>query len=54
MVYGTDSWASNPEKDGRLVHFGSNVKVSEYERAGHWVHHDRFEDFVTEAGAFIA
>ena len=34
MIYGADSWASNPENDGRLQHFGDNVKVSEYERAG--------------------
>ena len=54
MIYGADSWASNPEKDGRLAHFGPNVQVSEYERAGHWVHHDRFEDFVAEVERFIA
>lgn len=54
MIYGADSWASNPEKDGRLALFGDNVRVSEYERAGHWVHHDRFEDFVAEVRGFIA
>ncbi len=54
MIYGTDSWASNPEKDGRIEHFGDNVRVSEYARAGHWVHHDRFDDFVAEVEAFIA
>lgn len=53
LVYGADSWASNPEKDGRMVHFGDNVSVTEYDRAGHWVHHDRFEDFVAEVKGFI-
>ena len=53
LVYGNDSWASNPEKDGRMKHFGNNVSVSAYERAGHWVHHDRFEDFVSEVSGFI-
>jgi hypothetical protein len=53
LVYGADSWASNPEKDGRMKHFGDNVSVSEYDRAGHWVHHDRFDDFMTEVKAFI-
>jgi pimeloyl-ACP methyl ester carboxylesterase len=53
MVYGNDSWASNPEKDGRIKHFSDNVKVSAYDRAGHWVHHDRFEDFTAEVKAFI-
>ena len=40
-------------RDGQLAHFGANAKTSEYDRAGHWVHHDRFDDFVAEAGAFI-
>ncbi|WP_324262426.1 alpha/beta hydrolase [Altererythrobacter sp. H2] len=53
MIYGNDSWASNPEKDGRIAHFGDNVQVSAYDRAGHWVHHDRFEDFVSEVRGFI-
>ncbi|GMN14056.1 alpha/beta fold hydrolase [Altererythrobacter sp. MTPC7] len=53
MVYGNDSWASNPEKDGRIGHFGENVQVSAYDRAGHWVHHDRFDDFVEEVRQFI-
>ncbi len=53
LVYGNDSWASNPEKDGRMKFFGENVSVSAYERAGHWVHHDRFDDFVSEVKGFI-
>ena len=53
LVYGADSWASNPEKDGRIKHFGDNVSVTEYDRAGHWVHHDRFDDFVAELRAFL-
>ena len=54
LVYGKDSWASNPEEDGRMKLFGGNVGVSSYDRAGHWVHHDRFEDFTAEVKAFIA
>ncbi|MHA6318207.1 alpha/beta fold hydrolase [Altererythrobacter sp. CAU 1778] len=53
FIYGADSWASNPEKDGRMKHFGDNVSVTEYERAGHWVHHDRFDDFVAELRDFL-
>ena len=53
LVYGNDSWASNPEADGRIKHFGDNVSVSAYDRAGHWVHHDRFDDFMAEVKAFI-
>lgn len=54
MVYGNDSWASNPVKDGRIEHFGDNVSVTDYDRAGHWVHHDRFDDFMAEVKEFIA
>lgn len=53
LIYGADSWASNPEKDGRMTYFGDNVTLTEYEQAGHWVHHDRFTDFVKELRAFL-
>ena len=53
LIYGNDSWASNPEKDGRMKDFGDNVSLTSYDRAGHWVHHDRFDDFVKELKAFL-
>jgi pimeloyl-ACP methyl ester carboxylesterase len=52
LVYGHESWASNPETDGRAAHF-KNARVVGFERAGHWVHHDRLEDFVNEVRAFL-
>ena len=52
LLYGADSWASNPEKDGRLKHF-RNARVVEFENAGHWLHHDQFERFMTELHAFL-
>ena len=52
MLYGADSWASNPEKDGRAAVF-QNAKVIEFENAGHWLHHDQFERFVAELKAFL-
>src|SRR3546814_8770035 len=45
LLYGADSWASNPEKDGRLAHFGT-ARVIEFENAGHWLHHDQFDRFM--------
>ena len=48
-----ESWASNPAEDGRLGHF-ANARVSAYERAGHWVHHDRLDAFVAEARGFLS
>ncbi len=52
MLYGANSWASNPEKDGRLKHF-RDARVVEYENAGHWLHHDQFERFMAELDAFL-
>ncbi|MEM1432509.1 MAG: alpha/beta hydrolase [Pseudomonadota bacterium] len=53
LVRGTESWASDPEKDGRARHF-QNAKVVNIEQAGHWVHHDQLEEFVTLTKAFLA
>ncbi len=52
MLYGENSWASNPEKDGRIEHFPT-AKVVEYENAGHWLHHDQFDRFMADVKAFI-
>jgi pimeloyl-ACP methyl ester carboxylesterase len=52
MMYGADSWASNPEKDGRAAHFAS-AKFVEYENAGHWLHHDQFDRFMADVRAFL-
>ena len=52
LVYGAESWASNPERDGRLVHF-SNARVVEFANAGHWVHHDRLDGFIEEIEKFL-
>ena len=52
LVYGKESWASNPLDDGRSKHF-ADAKVVSFERAGHWVHHDRLDDFLAETVAFI-
>lgn len=53
LVSGRESWLSNPLEDGRIAHFHT-ARVATFERAGHWVHHDRLEAFLAEAAAFIA
>jgi pimeloyl-ACP methyl ester carboxylesterase len=39
LVYGKESWAANPETDGRMRHF-RHARVVSFDGAGHWVHHD--------------
>ena len=53
LVYGNESWASNPLEDGRARHFG-NAKVVSFEKAGHWVHHDQLDAFLATVRAFLA
>ncbi|HXV01154.1 MAG TPA: alpha/beta hydrolase [Caulobacteraceae bacterium] len=53
LVKGAESWASDPLKDGRAAHF-ANAEVRVFEGAGHWVHHDKLDEFLAEARAFIA
>src|SRR3954453_23037053 len=51
LVYGKESWASNPADDGRARHF-KKAEIVAIERAGHWVHHDRLDAFVALARRF--
>ena len=52
LLYGADSWASNPEQDGRAVHFNT-ARVIEFENAGHWLHHDQFDRFMSTLDEFL-
>jgi pimeloyl-ACP methyl ester carboxylesterase len=52
LLYGKDSWASNPVTDGRAKHF-RNVRVETYENAAHWLHHDQYDRFIAELKAFL-
>lgn len=53
MLYGADSWASNPVGDGRLRHFTNDPQVIEFEKAGHWLHHDQFDRFMATVRDFL-
>jgi pimeloyl-ACP methyl ester carboxylesterase len=52
LVYGRESWASNPQEDGRARHF-KNARVVMVEKAGHWVHHDCTDFFVDLMRGFL-
>lgn len=53
LVRGTDSWTTDPEEDGDAEYF-KNATFVNFEGAGHWVHHDRLDDFLTLATDFLA
>jgi pimeloyl-ACP methyl ester carboxylesterase len=52
LVYGAQSWASNPVQDGRARHF-RDARVVTLEGAGHWAHHDAREPFLRAAATFL-
>jgi pimeloyl-ACP methyl ester carboxylesterase len=52
LVYGKESWASNPEQDGRIRHFRDATVVT-IEDAGHWVHHDQLDVFLGLVRGFL-
>jgi pimeloyl-ACP methyl ester carboxylesterase len=52
LVRGTESWASDPVVDGRIEHF-RDARLANIDGAGHWVHHDRFEEFVDVTRRFL-
>jgi pimeloyl-ACP methyl ester carboxylesterase len=53
LVYGRESWTSNPSDDGRAKHFKS-AEVVTFDGAGHWVHHDRLAGFLALTRRFLA
>ncbi len=53
LVRGTESWASDPQSDGRADYF-KNARVASIENAGHWVHHDQLDEFMALTRAFLA
>jgi pimeloyl-ACP methyl ester carboxylesterase len=52
LVYGGDSWASNPVTDGRARHF-KTARVVTIPGASHWVHHDQFDAFMAVVEPFL-
>jgi pimeloyl-ACP methyl ester carboxylesterase len=52
LVHGGESWADHPDLDGRAAEF-RDARVTSYEGAGHWVHHDRTEAFIADLLAFL-
>src|SRR6185369_8097005 len=53
LVRGRESWAPDPEVDGRVQAFG-RARVVTIDRAGHWVHHDQLAAFLSHVRACLA
>jgi pimeloyl-ACP methyl ester carboxylesterase len=52
LVRGEQSWASDPEKDGRIAPF-KQASLLNVPKAGHWVHHDQLEIFLRDVRKFL-
>lgn len=52
ICWGPESWTTNPATDGRSVHFRDHRNLT-FENAGHWLHHDQFEQFVAALKEFL-
>ncbi|HEY5102644.1 MAG TPA: alpha/beta hydrolase [Steroidobacteraceae bacterium] len=53
LMYGRQSWASNPATDGRAGFFAS-ATVAVFEDGGHWMHHDCRDEFVAVVRRFLS
>jgi pimeloyl-ACP methyl ester carboxylesterase len=49
---GMESWASDPSIDGRMDAF-QDARLVNVPDAGHWVHHDRLDEFLRAVRAFL-
>ncbi|MBI5285171.1 MAG: alpha/beta hydrolase [Chloroflexi bacterium] len=52
LVRGSESWAADPEEDGKASAF-HNYKTVLVKDAGHWVHHDQLEVFMRVLRDFL-
>jgi pimeloyl-ACP methyl ester carboxylesterase len=52
LLYGKESKSGNPADDGRIEPFG-HAKVIGIDGAGHWLHHDRLDEFLRIVREFL-
>jgi pimeloyl-ACP methyl ester carboxylesterase len=52
LLYGSESWASDPSRDGRLKPF-KNAEFELFGGAGHWLHHDQHDRFIRRVTGFL-
>jgi pimeloyl-ACP methyl ester carboxylesterase len=52
LIHGKESWAKSPAEDGRAGYF-RDARVLGVANAGHWVHHDRLDEFLQAVREFL-
>jgi pimeloyl-ACP methyl ester carboxylesterase len=52
LIRGSESWASDPEQDGKATAF-HNYESVQVKDAGHWVHHDQLAVFMNVVWDFL-
>jgi pimeloyl-ACP methyl ester carboxylesterase len=52
LLYGKESQSGNPAEDGRAGPF-RHARVAGLDRAGHWLHHDRLDEFLRIVREFL-
>ena len=53
LCWGTESWHKDPVALGLAAKF-PNARVERFDGAGHWLHHDQLERFMTVLEGFLA
>lgn len=52
LIHGKESFVSDPSSDG-IADCYKNATVANFEGASHWVHHDKLDEFLATARAFL-
>jgi len=52
LIRGRESWAPDPEVDGRARAF-RDPRIVTIDQAGHWVHHDQLDSFLEQVRPFL-
>ena len=52
LLYGKESKSGNPADDGRAAPF-SHASIAGIDGAGHWLHHDRLDEFLRVVREFL-
>ena len=52
LCWGAESWTPNPRVDESAAHFADH-RIAVFEKAGHWLHHDRLEAFLVALNEFL-